>query len=344
MCRARVQVLWSGATGAPTRALLARRGPRRRARRRVRAGAAVMLAGRRLLVTGVLDRHSIAFAIAARAQELGAEVVLTGFGRTRRMTERAPAQLPAAAEVLELDVNSDAGPRARSRGARAALGRRSTASLHAVAYAPAGRARRRLPGHPLAERGDGLPDKRVLAEGARRGAAPAARARAGRRGRRGARLRRRRGVARLRLDGRGEGGARGGCALPRARPRPRGVRVNLVSAGPIHTLAAGGIPGFEQLAELWSKTAPLRWDPEDASAGRRRRLLPAVAARARDHRRDPPRRRRLPRDGLPAHRRFRAVGAPPRGGRQRSAAGLRRAEGAGRPRARCPAYGRCERG
>ena len=45
----------------------------------------------------------------------------------------------------------------------------------------------------------------------------------------------------------------------------RGIRVNLVSAGPIETLAAGGIPGFEQLAELGRRTAPLRWDPEDAS-------------------------------------------------------------------------------
>ena len=65
-----------------------------------------MLDGRRILVTGVLDRHSIAFATAARAQELGAEVLLSGFGRTKRMTERAAGQLPQAVEVLELDVNS----------------------------------------------------------------------------------------------------------------------------------------------------------------------------------------------------------------------------------------------
>jgi enoyl-[acyl-carrier protein] reductase I len=39
--------------------------------------------------------------------------------------------------------------------------------------------------------------------------------------------------------------------------------VNLVSAGPIETLAAGGIPGFSELAEVWSQTAPLAWDPQD---------------------------------------------------------------------------------
>jgi len=45
----------------------------------------------------------------------------------------------------------------------------------------------------------------------------------------------------------------------------RGVRVNLVSAGPIRTLAASGIPGFDQLAENWERVAPLRWDSDDAA-------------------------------------------------------------------------------
>jgi len=44
---------------------------------------------------------------------------------------------------------------------------------------------------------------------------------------------------------------------------PRGIRSNLVSAGPIETLAAGGIPGFERLAELWQSQAPLGWDVKD---------------------------------------------------------------------------------
>jgi enoyl-[acyl-carrier protein] reductase I len=44
---------------------------------------------------------------------------------------------------------------------------------------------------------------------------------------------------------------------------PQGIRVNLVSAGPLGTVAARGIPGFEQLAELWQAQAPLGWDIED---------------------------------------------------------------------------------
>ena len=42
--------------------------------------------------------------------------------------------------------------------------------------------------------------------------------------------------------------------------------MNLVSAGPVATVAAGGIPGFDRLAELWGAQAPLGWDTEDASA------------------------------------------------------------------------------
>ena len=93
---------------------------------------------------------------------------LTGFGRTKRMTERAAGQLPRAAEVLELDVNSpedlervraELDARWGGLDGRAARGR----------LRPAGRARRRLPRHAGAERGDRVPDERVLAEGARGG-------------------------------------------------------------------------------------------------------------------------------------------------------------------------------
>ena len=65
------------------------------------------LDGKRVLVTGVLNRDSIAYAVARRAQDQGATVALTGFGRARRMTERAAKTLPEPCEVLELDVNDE---------------------------------------------------------------------------------------------------------------------------------------------------------------------------------------------------------------------------------------------
>jgi meromycolic acid enoyl-[acyl-carrier-protein] reductase len=65
-----------------------------------------LLQGKRLLITGVLTKGSIAYSVAERAQQQGAQIVLTGFGRTRRMTERAATRLPDPPDVLELDVNN----------------------------------------------------------------------------------------------------------------------------------------------------------------------------------------------------------------------------------------------
>src|SRR6185295_4713766 len=65
----------------------------------------MLLEGRKLLITGVLTDRSIAYSVARRAQEEGAEVVLTGFGRGLRITERMARRLPTESDVLELDVN-----------------------------------------------------------------------------------------------------------------------------------------------------------------------------------------------------------------------------------------------
>ncbi|MGO9322576.1 MAG: enoyl-ACP reductase FabI [Solirubrobacteraceae bacterium] len=221
-----------------------------------------MLQGRRILITGVLDRHSIAFATAVRAQELGAEVLLTGFGRTRRMTERAAGQLPQRVEVLELDVNS---PQDIER-LRAELDRRWGALdglLHAVAYAPpdalgGGFMDTPLESAVIAYQTSAFSLKALVAgllpllEAAPDGA----------------------GVVGLDFDASMAwpsydwmGVAKAALeAVARYLARelgPRAIRVNLVSAGPIETLAAGGIPGFSQLAEVWSQTAPLEWNTED---------------------------------------------------------------------------------
>ena len=67
-----------------------------------------LLSGKRLLITGVLTEASIAFATARLAQQQGAEVVLTGFGKGLRLTTRVAERLPVAPTVLEMDATDDA--------------------------------------------------------------------------------------------------------------------------------------------------------------------------------------------------------------------------------------------
>jgi meromycolic acid enoyl-[acyl-carrier-protein] reductase len=221
-----------------------------------------MLDGRRILITGVLDRHSIAFATARRAQELGAETVLTGFGRTKRMTERAARQLPAPPDVLELDINDDEHL-ARLRDTLSSRWDAIDGILHAVAYAPPDALGGQFLNTPfesaaLAYRTSGFSLKALLAallpllQAAPQGA----------------------GVVGLDFDAQiawpaydWMGVAKASLeAVSRYLARDLGqyaTRVNLVSAGPVETLAAGGIPRFEHLAGVWSETAPLGWDPTD---------------------------------------------------------------------------------
>src|SRR3954471_9878266 len=94
-----------------------------------------LLEGRRLLVTGVLTDRSIAYAVAEGAQREGAEVVLTGFGRSLRLTERIARRLPHPADVLELDVD-DEGQLQALAGALEERWGAVDGVLHAIAYTP----------------------------------------------------------------------------------------------------------------------------------------------------------------------------------------------------------------
>ena len=95
----------------------------------------MLLEGKRFLITGVLTKGSIAYSVAERAQEEGAEIVLTGFGRTRRMTERAAKRLPTPPDVLELDVNDPDDFAALASDLESRWGGIDGA-LHAIAFAP----------------------------------------------------------------------------------------------------------------------------------------------------------------------------------------------------------------
>jgi meromycolic acid enoyl-[acyl-carrier protein] reductase len=218
-----------------------------------------MLDGKRLLITGVLTRRSIAFAVAREAQLAGAEVVLTGFGRSRRMTERAAERLEHSTEVLELDVNSESDLAGMTTELEQRWGR-VDGVLHAIAFAP-----------DDAIGGRFLETPAESAEQAFRTSAYSYQALA-------------RHLAPL-MEGGGSivgldfdasvawpsydwmGVSKAALeAVNRYLARelgPRGIRANLISAGPIASPAAGGIPGFDGLAASWPQSAPLGWDTRD---------------------------------------------------------------------------------
>jgi meromycolic acid enoyl-[acyl-carrier-protein] reductase len=218
-----------------------------------------MLDGKRLLITGVLTKGSIAYSVAERAQQDGAQILLTGFGRTRRMTERAAARLPDPPDVLELDVNSAEDLEVLTGEVRSRWGGLDGA-LHAIAFAP---------GDALG--GNFMSAPPESAEVAFRTSAYSFKA-----------------LAESLVPLMDDGGSFVGMdfdasvawpiydwmgvakaaleSVSRYLARDLGeqrVRVNLVSAGPVQTPAAQGIPGFETLAGLWEKQAPLSWDTSD---------------------------------------------------------------------------------
>jgi meromycolic acid enoyl-[acyl-carrier-protein] reductase len=219
-----------------------------------------MLADKRLLLTGIVTTDSIAFAVAERAQLMGAELLLTAFPRDRAFAEAAASALPRPAEVVDLDVTAEEDLERVADHVLRALGGLDGA-LHAVAFAP----RDALSGDFLAARPDGvdLAFRTSAFSYASLGGLLA-------------RLAPARGGALVGLDFDAAGAWpvynwMGVCkaaleSVNRYLARdlgPRGIRANLVAAGPLHTRAAGGIPDFDRLLEAWETGAPLAWDPAD---------------------------------------------------------------------------------
>lgn len=225
----------------------------------------MLLAGRRLLITGVLTERSIAFAVAQRAQEQGAEIVLTGFDRGLRITERIARRLPEEPDVLELDV-TDAAHLERVAGELERRWGHLDGVLHAIAFVPPDALGGRFLTAPTASALAAFEIGAVSLKSLAAALAPLLeRAPDG-----GS-------VVGLDFDARvawpaydWAGVTKAGLeAVSRYLARdlgPRGVRCNLVAAGPLRTVAAGSIEGFDVLSRAWERQAPLGWDPEDPSA------------------------------------------------------------------------------
>ncbi|UTI63533.1 enoyl-ACP reductase FabI [Paraconexibacter antarcticus] len=222
-----------------------------------------MLAGKKLVVTGVLTKDSIAFEVARQAQEQGAEIVLTGFGRTRRMTERAAGRLPEPTDILELDVNNPDDLTALTAELRSRWGT-VDGILHAIAHAPGDALGGGFLEAPTASALSAFQTSAVSLREVAVAVAPLMDEAGG-----GS-------VVGLDFDATVAWPAYDWMGVAKAALESvsrylardlgaRNIRCNLVSAGPIETAAAGGIPGFDALAGFWQDRAPLGWDPTDAA-------------------------------------------------------------------------------
>ncbi len=218
----------------------------------------MLLANKRVLVTGVLNDASIAFSVARRAQEEGATVVLTSFGRAMSLTERAARRLPETPEIVELDV-TDAS-HLESLATR--VGGPLDGVLHAIGFAPESC----LGGGFLTAPWDDVAVALQVSAFSLKALAVACRPLLGA------------GTSIVGLDfdnsrvawpvydwmGVAKAAFESTARYLARDLGPDGIRVNLVAAGPIRTIAARSIPGFEQFEEAWSARAPLGWNVKDA--------------------------------------------------------------------------------
>jgi enoyl ACP reductase len=221
----------------------------------------MLLEGKRLLITGVLTDDSIAWHVARIAQSEGAEIVATGFGRGLRITERSVQRLPETCDVLELDINDPGQVEVMVADLSARWGSIDGA-LHAIAFAP---------GDALG--GNFLDTPPESAQTAFMTSAFSYKTLA---------------VALLPLMNEVGGGSLVAMDFDNTQAWPgydwmgvaksalqsvtrylardlgaHNIRVNAVSAGPLGTVAAKSIPGFERFDEVWAARSPLRWDSSD---------------------------------------------------------------------------------
>ncbi|GGK03135.1 enoyl-[acyl-carrier-protein] reductase [NADH] [Streptomyces camponoticapitis] len=218
-----------------------------------------ILAGKRILVTGVLTDASIAFHAAKVAQEEGADVILTGFGRLS-LVERIAKRLPKPAPVIEVDVTNQEHLDSLADRIREHQGEGASLDgiVHSIAFGPQGvfnflEAEWEDVGTavhvsayslksltmaclPLMERGGSVVGLTFDAQFAWPKYDWM-------------------GIAKAALESTNRYLARDLGA--------KNIRCNLVSAGPLRSMAAKSIPGFEELADVWNHRAPIGWDLSD---------------------------------------------------------------------------------
>lgn len=216
-----------------------------------------LLEGKKLLITGVLMDSSIAFHAARIAQEEGAHVVLTSFGRTMKITQTISRRLPQPVEVVELDVTNTEHLDTLAERLRPLVGELDGV-LHSIGFAPQGAfdfmsATWEDVSTALHASAYSL---KALAAACEPLMSPG-----------GA-------IVGLTFDAKFAWPVYDWMGVAKAAFEstnrylardlgPKGLRSNLVAAGPIRTTAAKSIPGFEQFEQTWDERAPLGWNVGD---------------------------------------------------------------------------------
>ena len=216
----------------------------------------MLLQGKKLLITGVLTPQSLAYGIAEHALAQGADIVLTGFGRARSLTERSARRLKAGTEVLELDVTNPAHFPALTEALRQRWDR-VDGVLHSIAYAPEDA----LGGNFLNTPWESVQTAFRVSTFSLKELAVAVLPLMTRGG----------SIVTLDFDNRVAWPIYDWMGVCKAALEstvrylardlgPKGIRVNALAAGPLATVAGKGIPGFKALEQGWDVQAPLGWD------------------------------------------------------------------------------------
>ncbi len=215
-----------------------------------------ILEGKKILVTGVLTEASIAFSAAKIAQEQGAEVILSSFGRMLPITEKMASRLPKTAAVIELDATNEEDLEKLS-GRVSEHFESLDGIVHAIAFAP----QSALGGNFLETEWSDVANAVEVSAYSLKSITVALQNN----------LSKDSSVVGLTFDASVSWPVYDWMGVAKAAFEstarylarylgPAGVRVNLVSAGPLRTTAAKGIPGFATMEELWTDRAPLGWD------------------------------------------------------------------------------------
>jgi enoyl-[acyl-carrier protein] reductase I len=223
-----------------------------------------LLAGKRLLVTGVITDSSIAFGVAKVAQENGASVVLTGYGRLS-LVERIAKRLPEKAPVIELDVTDAEHLAALPDKVREHMDG-IDGLVHSIGFAP----QSALGGQFLNAGWEDVSTALQVSTYSYQSLAVACLPMMQSGG----------SIVGLTFDatkawpvydwmGVAKAGLESASRYLALHLGKQGIRSNLVSAGPLRTMAAKSIPGFDQFEVAWQQRAPLGWDLSDTEPAAR---------------------------------------------------------------------------